>query len=221
MLRAMRIGFEPRRPGVGVAAAVLVLHLGLALVLLGARAWPDRQAGLAPKEIEVRLILMAPLVEGTRPVAEPALPARAPQPKLARRAEPQAITLPAAVASQPPLPAADVTAAPEPAPAPAPAAESSAASALRLDLPRAASAPQRWRQPALDDPRANTPRRTLESMIAGTMGGDNRLIEEPLGDGRIRYRRGSDCIVVHLARSGLIDPFNQSASPTPRLVEAC
>jgi len=216
MLRAMRIGFEPRRPGVAVAAAVLALHLGLALVLLGARAWPDRQAALAPQEIEVRLILLAPIAERMRPAAEPALPPRAPQSNVLRQAEPQAITMPAA-AAQPPLPAADGTA----APAPPPAAESSAAPALRLDLPRAGSAPQRWRQPALDDPRANTPRRTLESMIAGTMGGDDRLIEEPLGDGRIRYRRGSDCIVVHPARGALIDPFNQSSSPTPRTVESC
>ena len=73
----------------------------------------------------------------------------------------------------------------------------------------------------LDDPRANRARRTLESMIAGTMVGDDRLSEEMLGDGRVRYRRGSDCIMVQPARSAQLDPFNQSTSQTPRLVSEC
>jgi hypothetical protein len=212
MLRAMRIGIEPRRPGVGVAAAVLALHLGLVLALLGARAWPDRQAAAPAPTIEVRLIQVAPLAEVARPAPQRELPARARLTAPGRR-EAQAITLPSPVTSQPAPPAATSE--------PALEATSSNPPALRLDLPRGASAPERWRQPALDDPRANTPRRTLEALIAGTMGGDDRLIEEPLGDGRIRYRRGSDCIVVHPARGALIDPFNQSASPTPRLVQSC
>ena len=212
MLGAMRIGFEPRRPGVGVAAAVAALHLAVALVLLGARAWPDRQAATPAQAIEVWLIT-APLAnDKAKPKAERETPATASASKTAAQGAAQAITLPPVEASQSALPAVA---------APVPTAESPAAPTLILDLPRSASAPQRWRNPALDDPRANTPRRTLEAMIAGTMRGDDRLFEEPLGDGRIRYRRGSECALVTPARGAAIDPFNQSVSPTPRLVESC
>ena len=73
----------------------------------------------------------------------------------------------------------------------------------------------------LDDPRANRARRTLESMIAGTVVGDDRLSEEMLGDGRIRYRRGNECTVVQPTRGAQIDPFKQSSSSTIRLVGGC
>lgn len=212
MLGAMRIGFEPRRPGVGVAAAVAALHLAAALALLGARAWPDRRATTPAQAIEVRLITAPVSRDQAQRKPERDAPAPTSASKTAAQGAAQAITLPPVDASQSAPPAVAT---------PVPAADTPAAPALILDLPRSASAPQRWRSPALDDARANTPRRTLEAMIAGTMRGDDRLFEEPLGDGRIRYRRGSECALVTPARGAAIDPFNQSVSQTPRLVEPC
>jgi hypothetical protein len=212
MLGAMRIGFEPRRPGVGVAAAVAALHLAVALALLGARAWPDRQAATPAQAIEIWLITAPASSDQAQRKPEREPTGRTSASKTVVHGAAQAITLPPAVASESKPPAVAE---------PVGSAESPAAPALILDLPRTASAPQRWRNPALDDPRTNTPRRTLEAMIAGTMRGDDRLVEEPLGAGRIRYRRGSECALVTPARGAAIDPFNQSTSPTPRLVEPC
>jgi hypothetical protein len=214
MLRTMLTRLKPRRPGADVAAAVAVLHLGLAWALLDAQVWPDRRAAPPAQALEVRLIPVEAPPEASRPTLESTLSGRPPR-SSPQHGEPQTITRQGLQASHL-APTGEI----EPA-EPAVASDPTALPALRLDLPRAASAPQRWRQPALEDPQANTPRRSLEARIAGTMAGDDRLVEEPLGDGRIRFRRGSDCIVMQRARSALVDPFNQSTSPTPRLVDTC
>lgn len=115
-------------------------------------------------------------------------------------AEPQAITLP------PPEPAAPVASAP-----------------LNLVLPRAPQAPWRnGRNPALDDPRANTARvRTIEDRIAGVLGGSDQITEEHLADGSVRFRRGPSCVIARPNRAQAIDPFNASVSPKPRLIDSC
>jgi len=101
------------------------------------------------------------------------------------------------------------------------ASETRSAAPLDLSLPRAASAPWRQRNPALDDPRANTARRTLEGSIAAVLGGGDQITQEQLQDGSIRFRRGSQCVVAHPNRAQQLDSFNSSVLPKPRLMDKC
>jgi hypothetical protein len=50
------------------------------------------------------------------------------------------------------------------------------------------------------------------------MGGDGRWIEEDLGEGRRRFRRGDTCVMTYASRIAHIDPFNESVKPTLRTV---
>jgi len=95
------------------------------------------------------------------------------------------------------------------------------AAPLNLALPRGASAPWRGRNPALDDPRSNTPRATLETRLAEALGGTDQITEERLDDGRLRLRRGNSCVVVHPNRAERLDPWNASVLPKMRGVEKC
>jgi hypothetical protein len=92
---------------------------------------------------------------------------------------------------------------------------------LNLALPRGASAPWRDRHPGRDDPRTNTPRATLESRIAAALGGVEGITEEQLEDGIMRFRRGTQCVLVHPNRAERLDPWNKSVSPKMRGVEKC
>ena len=91
---------------------------------------------------------------------------------------------------------------------------------LVLDLPRKASAPLAGRHPGLDDPRANSARSTLESNIARAVGSD-QVVEQPLGDGRLRLRKGSGCVELRPNAAGQLAPFNESVSPSNRLATNC
>ncbi|KPF94113.1 hypothetical protein IP87_19845 [beta proteobacterium AAP121] len=104
--------------------------------------------------------------------------------------------------------------------APAPVA-STAAPPLNLALPRSASAPWRARNPALDDPRSNTPPQTLESRIAKALGGVDGIEEFRLEDGSVRFKRGNSCVIARPNRAGALDPFNASAQIRPRLLDSC
>jgi hypothetical protein len=181
-----------------VAAAVLLAHVALLGGALRLTVWRDRH-GPAPERqpLVVRLMLPPAPAPATAP-RQPAAPARA----LPARREPQAITQPAPVAE-----------APEPLPPPAPAAvtaevPASAPPPLDLRLPRSASAPWRAHNPALDDPRANSRKATLEENLAAAMGGDGRWVMERLDVDRIRYRRGNQCIEVHRTRAGQLELAN-------------
>ena len=215
------------RPTSKTSLALLVVGLH-ALLLLGAwrlQAWQDR--GL-PAQSQAPLIVWLqaaprPDARPTRalPVPRPALPATPAQPLPAMApARAQAITWP--------LPA------PEPAPTPAPAESPVAAPApahaapLNLALPsrqRGASAPWRGagveRNPALDDPRSNSPKPTLESRIAAALGGSDQITEYRLEDGSVRLKRGNSCVVVRPNRASTLDPFNASAQFRPRLIDRC
>jgi hypothetical protein len=76
------------------------------------------------------------------------------------------------------------------------------------------------RHPGLDDPRANGTGPTLESRI-GRAVGSAELIEEHLGDGRIRFRKGSGCVELRPNSAGQLSPFNESVSPSNRLATNC
>jgi hypothetical protein len=188
------------------AAAVLALHLGLWW------AWREPPAPVESAALPQR----APLLLRLPP--PPARPDDAlPLPAIARRNPPPmpALEVPAIAAlpaDAPPAPAA--TAAPVQAmPAPAPPRPAP----LVLELPRGASAPRR--NPALDDPRANTARATLESRIAKATQKD--WVEEVLGDGRTVWRRGDECVLVKPSRDAELDSFNQSSSHRPKQAGNC
>ena len=199
-----------------VLAAVLLAHVGLWWVAQALGVWRERQPPTAAAPpLQVRLFVPAPL-----PTDEARLPLPAPRPP----------PVPAPLAP-PPVGSTAIPEAPALqwiAPAPAPAAPAApplaaAAPALVLDLPRRASAPAR--SPALDDPRANSRRPTLESRIAGATGGatdtGGAWTEEPLADGLMRIRRGRECWIVAPNRDGQLDPFNQSTTAKPRAATAC
>ncbi|WP_457428170.1 hypothetical protein, partial [Roseateles sp. P5_E7] len=97
-------------------------------------------------------------------------------------------------------------------------------STLRLMLPPGyAASTAAARNPALNDPRSNTPRPTLEDRIADATGGAGAWVEEPvdnhslvvgaLGDHRTVMRRGNTCVEVFRSRIADSDPFNSSVAP--------
>ncbi|RVU46547.1 hypothetical protein [Rubrivivax rivuli] len=214
----------PTRPA-SLALLVLALH---ALLLAGAwrlQAWQDRGPAVPA---QAPLIVWLP--GAPRPASPAAKPPEQPQAARAQRApatlpraprEPQAITLPASPAgpgpdtvAAPPVSAAPVMPTPTP-PAAGPAPP------LNLALPRGASAPWRGRNPALDDPRSNTPPLTLESRIAKALGGVDGIQEFRLEDGSVRFKRGNSCVIARPNRASALDPFNASAQIRPRLLDRC
>ena len=196
-----------RRPRAPVSALLLVvaLHLGLGLALLKMPVWRDRSATVsAHSPLLLRLLPW----ERPRPMPmtlpRPAAPNHAVAP--ARAAQPQAITAPAAMMPQAPVPSTSGIAAPAPrasGPAPAPAQPP-----LNLALPRGASAP--WRQqprnPALEDARANSAPATIESRLAAVLDGTWHV--ERLDYNRVRARRGGECVVIERTRAGQLEVAN-------------
>jgi hypothetical protein len=194
----------------GVAA----LHLALLAAL-----WLHQPATLrGPDERQrttVRLILPKP-APPRQP--EPPLPRPTLRPQLTepRPAAPPAVTTEAA----PPEAAAAAAAAPPVAALPAEPPRST----LRLTLPSHMAAASAPRNPALDDPRANTPRLTLEDRIAEATGGAGAWVEErtsdnraqavgALGDRRSVFRRGDTCVEVFRSRIADTDSFNANVAP--------
>ena len=222
----------PRRPRAPRALPWLVLAVHLAALLLVAQALRphERRAAAAPaRPLWLRLLPaprqaapVPPAPEApVHPPAEPPRPstgtaARRPPPPAAPPPSAQAITLPAAEA--PALPLHSATTATTSAHTPEPPA--SAPLDLRLPTtPR--PAPPSAAALARDDPRANTPRPGSEERMAKTLGTDLTLRESADPDGTRYFRRGRDCVVARPARESQLNPFNQGARPTPRLVEKC
>ena len=202
------------RRAVPAALAVLAAHALLVAALLQAGVWRDRTpAAPASPPLVVRLLSLPPAAPLPVPVPAAQRPPRPRALPAAAAAAQPALEVPAAAA----LPqAAD----PTPAPPPAASVDTAPPRPLLLDLPRSASAPQRVRNPALDDPRANTPAATLESRI-GAATGDGRWSVEQLPDGSRRYRRGSECRLVQPARSTQLDPFNSAVYTPPPAAGSC
>lgn len=208
---------EPRR--LGPLAAVLGLHLLLLFALLKAGVWRDRTPPVrAPAVITLWLPTAPPAARAAQPPAPATTPRRMP-PGPARPARERGELPAAPPAFATPAPALEAPAAAALPAEPAAAAASAApAPALRLDLPRAAALP---RSPALDDPRANRARPTLESQIAAALGGDGAWSEEHVAEGVTRYRRGRECVEVRETRDVALDPFNQSVKHKPRQAGNC
>jgi hypothetical protein len=202
---------------------VLALHALLLLGLWQLKAGPESDPAQA---VVVPLMVWLP---GAPPAVLGEVPERSalqptartgPPPRRSNAAalpEPPAITLPAAEAG-PALPQAP----PLPGPAFAPPKTSTPASApLNLALPRGASAPWRGLNPALTDPRSNTPPPTVESGIAQALGGADKIEQFVMADGSVRFKRGNSCVIARPNRAGALDPFNASAQIRPRLLDRC
>lgn len=72
------------------------------------------------------------------------------------------------------------------------------------------------RNPALDDPRSNTPALTLEQRIADATGASGEpWVEETLDADHRRLRRGNTCIHLQRPRIAQIDPFHPSSRALP------
>ena len=96
---------------------------------------------------------------------------------------------------------------------------------LRLTLPPGyAASAAAARNPALSDPRSNTPRLTLEDRIADATGGAGAWVEEStsenraqsvgaLGDRRTVMRKGDTCVEIHRSRIADTDTFNGNVAP--------
>ncbi len=214
MLFAMPSNALPRRLRPGAVAVVLGLHLLALGWLLRLGAWADRGLpAVLPAPLQVWLLNEVP-----RPAAPKAAPQARPPPFRAAAApapQPQAITpepLP-----QPPAPAAMPS--PVRVPEPAATAAAPASAPLNLALPPGASAPWRQRSGALDDARSNTPRATLESRLAGAMGGNGEWVEERVDIDHVRFRRGNTCVNLQRSRAAQIDPMARNAGSLPWLTK--
>lgn len=209
---------QRRSPQAMALFGVIALHLALLWSLRAAMAPASDRNARAPAapvaRVTVRLlppreVVSPPRIEAavsTTPTA--AAPAHAaavharpaltgpltPTPEAPTQIDAAAAPLPALPASQPPR-------------------------ALDLALPRGFALRPEARNPAIDDPRANTARTTPEDRLAAAL--DTRVIEESLGDGRKRIRRGADCVIVTPSRIGQLMPFNDAATRTPASVGAC
>jgi hypothetical protein len=199
---------------------VLAVHLLLGIGVWRLEPWQERGRVDATQRPLAVVIYPAVRAGPAAAVAEQApAPAAAPRRSaVARSRDANAIQVPTAAA----LPALPPVFAPQPAPADTAALPAPAASRpLNLELPRDAQAAWRRRNPALDDPRSNSAKLSFEQRIVAALGGDDRIVEEQLADGSVRFRRGTGCIIARPNRAQVLDPFNQSFSPKPRPVEAC
>jgi hypothetical protein len=191
-----------------IAVAVLLLH---GLLILGWRAItvPVARGQRTPESTGVVLHLL-PLVRETaeqppRPPATPQarVPSTAPTPALrpATDPAPQAITLQAATP-------------------PPPAASAADSRALELSLPRAAAAPaaRSMKDLMLNDPRANSPKASVDTRVAA-VAGTPELVEERIDATRTQFRRAGQCVEVHVTRNAQLDPWNQNHLPTPKIVK--
>jgi hypothetical protein len=204
-----------RTPRARLLLLVAVAHLVALSLLQAAGVWSDRTPQRpAGEALIVRLLADPPLA--VRPAARPMAGAPSTAVDATRRsAKPaDAVDVPAAAALPLPqaLSAGGTAGVTEPAVLPV--------RPLVLDLPRKASAPWAPRHPALDDPRANSTRQTLESRLAHALG-TAPVTEEHLGDGRLRFRKGSECIELRPNSAGQLSPFNESVSPSNRLATNC
>jgi len=155
------------------------------------------------------------------------LPTRVPTPvaqETPRTGERPVAPPPAVVAL--PQPATEAPDAPAPAAPPiAPPSTEPPRTTLRLTLPPGyAASSAAARNPALSDPRSNTPRLTLEDRIADATGGAGAWVEEQtsenraqsvgaLGEYRTVMRRGDTCVEVFRSRISDTDPFNGNVAP--------
>ncbi len=197
--------FHRRRQPLHSWLLAVLLHALVVWALWGLPVWADRGA----QEVQRAPLLVRLLAENS-PAAARAVGA-SPVPRMRPRM-PEAITLPqpesAPVDASVPEPLAARSVLAPASAAPTGPGDGAALPPLNLTLPRDASAPWRQRNPALDDPRANTPKLTLEQKLANAMGGDGSWREERLDLDTVRFRRGNECLLAKRSRAGQLELGN-------------
>jgi hypothetical protein len=186
------------------------LH-GLLLLALGDTLLPrlrDNAAPATPQPMVLHLIAPLPSaapVEAPRAVTQPTVQVRSPR---ASRVEPGMAPVGPAITAEP-------TSAETP-----PAASAPAAQPLNLSLPRAIAMPPQpsLRDQMFNDRRSNTPHATIETRVADVAGTVD-MVEERMDATRLRVKQRGSCIEVHESRDAQINPWNQSHSPTPKIVK--
>lgn len=196
--------------------AVASLH---GLLLLAVRdallpRQPDAATTSAAPPLVVRMIVPVPVPvpraappDATRPVAQAAPPRRPPaEPRI------EAVRAVGEVGQA-------ITTAPMVAEA-SPAASAPDTQPLNLSVPRAIAVPAQpsMRDQMINDLRSNSARATVESRVAAVAGTDV-LVEERMDATRTRVRQRGQCVEVHESRAAQLDPWNQSHSPTPKIVK--
>lgn len=113
----------------------------------------------------------------------------------------------------------------ESSPSPSTQRASPKPSTLRLDVaPQARSAASAPRpsliEQALNDPRSNSARASTAQHMATGSASHEPLMEEVLGDGRRRIRRGTACVDAQLSRTARLNPFDDRLRDV-RVAKAC
>lgn len=200
---------------------VVAGHVLLGLMLAAAlRPVLPRSDSTAPPPLWLQLLAEPPAHPEPRPPAVPPPTARH-----APVAESRAMAAEAPSPAAPSETSAISVALPAPPPAPSPASAPASAPmpprpALDLRLPPPAQRPPPPAAMARDDPQVHTPS-TRDERLAQALGTDQTLRESVTPDGTRTFRRGRDCVVAREARNAQLDPFNQGARPTPRLIGKC
>jgi hypothetical protein len=73
-----------------------------------------------------------------------------------------------------------------------------------------------WDQ-MFNNPRSNSPQATLETRVADVAGSVD-MVEAHMEATRLRVRQCGSCIEVRVSRAAQIKPWNQSHSPTQKIV---
>jgi hypothetical protein len=220
-------------------ALVLGAHALLLSLLATSTLSPWRRpSGPAPRLSVVWLEALRPR-PGPEPDAAPAPRApqrgQAPAPRAPQALAPAAAAAPAFSAPvRPPitepvtaLPGGGAPVAPEApgatvstAAAPGSAASAHATAPLRLELPRLrrAEAVPSPAQQAVERQAGGQPRLNAEARLVRRL--ETHWTEENLGDGRIRLRRGEDCVILKETTASQLDPWN-NRGPAPRGASPC
>lgn len=177
------------------------------------RVEPQRLAVAGPALLEMRVL--APQPQLSRPVASPARHHPA-----ARDAPPSPTLAPAAAALLEPSAPADATLSTATATTTTPAR-------LQLALPAApaASGPQppgSMLSQILNDPRANSAKRSIEFAVADAAGTLPTVIQSSTDGTQSRLiRQGSKCLRVREARIKTLAPMHEATKATPAIAGSC
>lgn len=229
---AFAASLAPRQRRGAAVAAVLVLHLGVAALLAAALLPRTAREPAPPRWLTVSLPAVrdaapSPATRAPTPDETPPPPTR-PAAARARPITPPAAALrvPQAAPSDPAAAAAaDVAPAQAPPPRSTRAADSPPPPAPPLDLtlpPRAVrepvgTAPSMARQ-AVEAQVGAIGWRSAEARMAHRLEADWTV--ENLGDGRIRMRRGDQCVMLKETQASQLDPWNLRGPP-PRGAGPC
>lgn len=223
---------------------VLGVHALLLSLLATSTVSPWRRvSGPAPRLTVVQLEALPPPPtkkvdrEPARADVPPTAPRERPQPAATAPTAPTALARPAfasparspAVEQAAPAPSSELPALPVASASSAPgtaalgraaSAPAAPAPALRLDLPsiRRGDTAASPAQQAVERQAGGQPRLNAEARLARRL--ETTWTEENLGDGRIRLRRGEDCVILKETTASQLDPWN-NRGPAPRGASPC